>query len=362
MGLLVIGLLMVASASMVISDQRYHYPFYYLNRQIVYSCLGLLCMSVLVHIPIAFWQRCSGYILLLSILLLIFVLIPGIGKISNGSRRWFYLGGISVQASECFKIGWIIYLARYVDRYLSDIRSSLKGFIKPMVLLALSSALLLLEPDFGSTIVIALVVISMLFIAGVRLGPFCVALLGVGLFAFYVALLSPYRVERLTVFLHPWRAAFGSGYQLTQSLMAFGRGGIFGVGLGNGVQKLFYLPEAHTDFLFAVLAEEAGLLGECIVLFLFVILIGRMLWIGREAYRKKNNFSAYLCYGIALTLGIQVLVNMGVNVGLLPTKGLTLPFISYGGSSLLMNSIGVGLILRAAYENRLQATALYEYR
>lgn len=353
LALLTIGLLMVASASMVISDRQYGYPFHYLIRQSVYLVLGLVLAWVVTKIPIKFWKKYSGYLLVLSFLLLLAVLVPGIGKIVNGSRRWINLQFISVQVSEVVKFSAILYLASYLQRYQNQVRYELKGFIKPMALLAFMALLLLLEPDFGAVAVLTITFLVLLFIADVRLWPFCVLFLVVGLVLGAVVIFSPYRLERLTTFLNPWHTQYGAGYQLTQSLIAFGRGGLFGVGLGNSVQKLYYLPEAHTDFLFAVLAEELGLVGELIVITLFTILVVRIFMLAQRARLANNVFSAYAAYGVGLWIGLQTMINMGVNAGILPTKGLTLPFISYGGSSLLVNCVVVGIVLRIAYETAL---------
>ena len=350
LSLLVLGLLMVASASMVISDRQFGYPFHYFIRQLTYLSLGLIVAWIATHIPISVWKRYSRFLFLFSFLLLIVVLVPGIGKVVNGSRRWISLGFISLQASEAIKSVAILYLASYLQRYQDEVREELKGFLKPMVLMAILSSLLLLEPDFGAAVVITMTYMALLFLAGVRLWPFCVLLIFLALVLALLAILSPYRLQRLTTFLNPWHNQFGSGYQLTQSLIAFGRGGLFGVGLGNSVQKLFYLPEAHTDFLFAVLAEELGLVGELLLIALFMLLIGRIVIIGRRAENNSYLFSAYIAYGVAIWLGLQALINIGVSSGVLPTKGLTLPFISYGGSSILINCLVIGIVLRIAFE------------
>ncbi|WP_423063050.1 putative lipid II flippase FtsW [Candidiatus Paracoxiella cheracis] len=350
LALLTIGLLMVASASMVISDQQYGYPFHYFIHESVYLIIGLTLAWVATKIPIKLWKKYSGYLLVLSFLLLIAVLIPGIGKVVNGSRRWLNFGIISLQVSEAVKFSAILYLASYLQRYQNQVRYELKGFIKPMVLLALMAMLLLLEPDFGAVAVLTVTFLVLLFLANVRLWPFCVLFLVVVVALSALAILSPYRLERLTTFLNPWHTQYGSGYQLTQSLIAFGRGGLFGVGLGNSVQKLYYLPEAHTDFLFAVLAEELGLVGELIVVALFTALVIRIFMLARRAQLTNDPFSAYVAYGVGLWIGLQTMINMGVNVGILPTKGLTLPFISYGGSSMLVNCVVIGIVLRIAYE------------
>ncbi|MBW5802363.1 putative lipid II flippase FtsW [Coxiella endosymbiont of Ornithodoros amblus] len=350
LSLLGLGLLMVASASMVISDRQFGYPFHYFIRHLIYLSLGLALAWVASRFPIKVWKTYSGYLFLVGFLLLILILAPVIGKTVNGSRRWIQLWFVSLQVSEVVKFITILYLASFLQRYQSEVQKELKGFLKPMLLVGILSGLLLLEPDFGAAVVITMTCLGLLFLAGVRLWPFCVLLILVAGSLILLAILSPYRLQRLTSFLNPWAHQFGSGYQLTQSLIAFGRGGLFGVGLGNSVQKLFYLPEAHTDFLFAVLSEELGLIGEILLMSLFVLLIGRIILIGRRAENSNQLYSAYLAYGIALWLGLQVIINISITAGVLPTKGLTLPFISYGGSSLLMNCLAIGVILRISYE------------
>lgn len=348
--LIAFGLLMVASTSMVISDKQFGYPFHYLFRQMAFSGIGIAVAVAVVRIPIDIWKRYSPLLLLLSMLLLVAVLIPGIGCVVNGSRRWISFGLISLQVSEVAKLCFILYLASYIARYEDQIQTQFQGFIKPLIILGIVGILLLMEPDFGSLAVLSMTVLMLLFLAGVRLIPFT------GLFALVavamssLAIFSPYRLERLTTFLDPWSNAFGSGYQLTQSLIAFGRGGLFGVGLGNSIQKLFYLPEAHTDFIFAVVAEELGLMGEMFLILLFFIVVYRIFIIGKRAYELKDIYSAFLCYGFGLWLSLQALINIGVNTGLLPTKGLTLPFVSYGGSSLLINCLLIGIVSRIAKE------------
>ncbi len=350
LSLIAFGLLMVASASMVISDRQFDYPFHYLIRQAIYVVLALLLGWAATRVPVETWQKHSATILLIAIGLLIVVLIPGIGRVVNGSRRWIYFGFISLQVSEVAKFAMVLYMASYLQRFQREVVEQLKGFVKPMMLLGLMAVLLLLEPDFGALAVISATVLILLFIAGVRLWPFSVIFAVVVGALGTLAITSPYRLARLTSFLNPWSHQFDSGYQLTQSLIAFGRGGLFGVGLGNSVQKLFYLPEAHTDFLFAVVAEELGLMGELVFLGLFVVLIGRIYFIARRAFQQSQLFAAYVSYGCATWFGMQALINVGVNAGLLPTKGLTLPFISYGGSSMLINCMVIGTLLRISYE------------
>jgi cell division protein FtsW len=348
--LLAIGLLMVASASMVISDRQYHTPFHFLFHQLAYIGLAIFLGIIILRIPLIFWQKISPYLLLASLFLLIIILIPGVGREVNGSMRWVGFGPFGIQISELAKFSIVIYMAGFLVRREEEVRTSFIGFLKPMMLLAVIAILLLLEPDFGALAVIMLTVLSMIFLAGARLSQFILLLLLVAAALAILAVTSPYRLLRLTTFLHPWVNQFSSGYQLTQSLIAFGRGGIFGVGLGNSIQKLFYLPEAHTDFLFAVLAEELGLIGELIIIGLFAALVGRILFIGRLALRTGKKFASYIAYGFSLWLGLQAMINIGVNSGILPTKGLTLPFISYGGTSILFSCMAIAILLRVYHE------------
>ncbi len=341
-----VGLLMVTSSSMAISSREFGSPFYFLWRQSIHFILGLMLALAAVRVNLSWWQRNSTIWLVAAILLLILVLVPGIGRHVNGSVRWIYLGPISIQVSELAKFSVILYLSSYLMRRADEVQTRVMGFMKPMMILVLVAVLLLLEPDFGAMAVIMATALAMMFLAGVRLWQYMVLFLMVAAGLVVLAFSSPYRMARLTAFLHPWANQFDSGYQLTQSLIAFGRGGIFGVGLGDSIQKLFYLPEAHTDFLFAVLAEELGLVGEVAVLILFGVLVGRALWLGRKAYELNEFFSAYLAYGLGLWMAFQAMVNIGVNAGLLPTKGLTLPLMSYGGSSVLINCVVVAVLLR----------------
>lgn len=355
LSLILLGLLMVASASMVISDKQYGYAMHYVFRQGAYVLVGIVLAWAASRVPMALWEQVSGYLLLLGLLLLMLVLIPGIGRVVNGSRRWIHLGFFSFQVSEAMKLVAILYLARYIARFQEQIQTQWMGFLKPMLILGVIVGLLLLEPDFGTSSVIAMTFLALLFIAGVRTGPFLSLFCVVVLMMLLLAFLSPYRMQRLTTFLNPWGHAFSSGYQLTQSLIAFGRGGIFGVGLGNSIQKLFYLPEAHTDFIFAVIAEELGLVGALLLIALYAVLVVRILSLGRRCAQLGLQFEAFLAYGFGLWLAFQSMINMGVNVGLLPTKGLTLPFVSYGGSSLLINCVMIGILLRLSFELSVQS-------
>lgn len=353
-GILGIGLMMVASSSMVISDKMFGEPFYFISRQVIYLLLALLMCSFLIRVPVEKWQEWSPPFLLLSLLLLALVLIPGIGHVVNGSRRWIGIGPIGIQVSEIVKFSIILFLSGYLVRREEEVRSRMRGMLKPLAIIGVIAILLLKEPDFGTVVVIMFTALGMLFLAGVRVLQFALLLIGAAVILALLAVSSPYRLERLTTFLNPWADPYSSGYQLTQSLIAFGRGGWFGVGLGNSVQKLFYLPEAHTDFLFAVLAEELGLVGEFVVIGLFCLLVGRALWIGRAAYQYKSYFAAYTAFGIGFLLAMQFIINIGVNTGFFPTKGLTLPLMSYGGSSLVMNCIILTVLMRIDYETRLR--------
>ncbi len=354
LALLFLGLIMVASASIGISERGYGTPFHYIIRQICYVGLGGFCSFIILRIHSDYWQRYGGYLMLLTLLLLVIVLIPGLGREINGSRRWLGIGPLGFQISELAKFTVIIYLAGYLVRRGDEVRSQVVGFLKPMLLLGIVSCLLLLEPDFGATAVMMMTALLVLFIAGVPLRHYLALICVVGAGMGGLAVSSPYRLARLTSFLNPWVQQYASGYQLTQSLIAFGRGGWLGVGLGNSVQKLFYLPEAHTDFLFAVLAEELGLIGEAVVVGLFALLITRIFMIARRAHRLGKDFAAYLGYGFGIWIGLQVFINIGVNSGMLPTKGLTLPLMSYGGSSLLVMLMALAMILRIDYECRLE--------
>jgi cell division protein FtsW len=346
------GLLMVTSASMVISDRNYNYPFHFLLHQGAYLLLGASFGMLAFRFRLEQWQVIGNYLFIGCLILLILVLLPGIGHKVNGSTRWIGLGALTIQVSELTKFSVILYLAGYLVRKDKEIKTRWIGFVKPLALLGIISFLLLLEPDFGATSVILATALGMMFLANIRLSQFIALFAVIAFVLALIAISSPYRLQRITTFLHPWENAFDSGYQLTQSLIAFGRGGFIGVGLGNSIQKLFYLPEAQTDFLFAVVAEELGFLGEAIVIALFVILVGRALRIGKLAFLQEKPYEAYVAFGFALWLGIQSIINIGVNEGLLPTKGLTLPLMSYGGNSLLINCMVLAILLRISHDCR----------
>jgi len=352
-GIILMGLLMVTSASINVSDQQLHQPFYYFFRQIVFLFGGIFLGTLVVQFEIETWEHQSWLLLISALLALTLVLVPGIGRSVNGSMRWIGFHGMGFQVSEFAKLAIIIYMAGYLWRHHQEIKTRLSGFLKPMFILAIVSLLLLREPDFGALVVITVTTMGLMFLAGMQLRHFIV-LFGTAVLALSViAISAPYRLLRLTSFMDPWANPFGSGYQLTQSLIAFGRGGWFGVGIGKSVQKLFYLPEAHTDFLFAVIAEELGLVGTLCLITLFSLLVLRIFTIGRRAQELGQHFAGFLAYGFALWVAIQFIVSIGVNSGILPTKGLTLPFMSYGGSSLLIHCVMIALVLRIDYENRL---------
>lgn len=351
--LLTMGLLMVASSSIALGQKLFGQPFYFFLHQAASMTLGLLLATLVFLLPIKLWYRLSGLLLLCAIFLLVLVLVPGMGRVVNGSARWLHFGVGSFQVSEFAKLAIVMYVSSYVVRHQEDIKHTISGFIRPMLVLSVVGALLVLEPDFGTCVVILSTALAMLFLAGVPLWQYMVLLLVVAGTLGFVAISAPYRLERLTSFLDPWAVPFDSGYQLTQALIAFGRGEWFGVGLGSSVQKLFYLPESHTDFVFAVLAEEWGFMGALAMLALYVLFVWRGMMIGYAAEQRQDRFAAFLSYGISLWVGLQTLVNIGVNIGVLPTKGLTLPFLSYGGNSILVLCMSLGLLARIDYENRL---------
>lgn len=347
-----VGFVIVSSASMDVAQRTYDNEFYFIIRHFLYLILASGVGFMIFQVPLATWQRSGGLLLMLSYLLLVLVLVPGIGRTVNGSTRWIPLGLFSMQVSEVAKICVMCYVSGYLVRRHDEVRSSFWGFIKPVLVLSFMVMLLLLEPDFGAVVVIMATVFILLFLAGVRFLQYMVVVVGSVGAAAMMVLSSEYRMKRLLAYVDPWADQYSSGYQLVQSLIAFGRGDIFGVGLGNSVQKLFYLPEAHTDFVFAVLAEEFGLVGCFFVVLAFLALVLSGLFIGRRAERMGHLFGAYLAYGISVMLGLQSMINIGVASGLLPTKGLTLPLVSYGGSSLIISGVAVALLLRVDYEMR----------
>ncbi len=348
--LLGLGLVMVASASIGIADSKTSTPFYYLYRQLTAAAIGLAAAFFVFKIRLVYWEKSGMILLALSFAMVILVLVPGIGKTVNGSTRWIPVGFLNMQVSEIVKLFLMIYVAGYLVRHGEQVRSSLWGFLKPMIMVGLVCLFLLLEPDFGASVVIMVTVLGMTFLAGVRFTQFVAVMSLLGSAAALLVVMSPYRMQRLTAFVNPWVDPYDSGFQLTQSLIAIGSGSWTGAGLGASVQKLFYLPEAYTDFLFAILAEELGLIGVVVVIGLYAALVFRAFIIARKAEICGNRFASYLSYGIGIWLGLQAFINIGVNMGVLPTKGLTLPLMSYGGSSLIVVCISIGLLMRISYE------------
>ncbi|WP_150137245.1 cell division protein FtsW [Candidatus Enterovibrio altilux] len=357
LGLMLIGLIMVTSASIPVSSRLVDQPFHFAIRQGVYLVGALIFAGIAMQIPLVCWQQLSIPMLLISLFLLVAVLV--IGHSVNGAMRWLRLGIINLQPAEVAKLSLFLFIAGYLVRRHGEVRESFYGFLKPLVVLIIIAVLLLAQPDFGSVIVMFITTIGMLFIAGAKLWQFGVLLFsGLGLVGLLI-ITEPYRVRRVTSFLDPWQDPFGSGYQLTQSLMAFGRGDWWGQGLGNSIQKLEYLPEAHTDFVVAVLAEELGLVGVTVVLLMVFALVFRALFIGKRCFEMNQLFGGFLAFGIGIWFAFQALVNVGAAAGIMPTKGLTLPFISYGGSSLFIMSTAVALLLRIDYEYRLETSQVH---
>jgi len=345
-----LGVIMVASSSIAIADGQHVGPFYYVTRHIVFLGLGVALGILMTRIELEWLERNAFVLLLLAIILLLLVFVPGLGLRVNGARRWIRLGFAGFQSVEAVKLMFIVYLASYLVRHRDNVQMSMFGVIKPLGVALILVGLLLMQPDFGSAALIIAVTVGMVWLGGARMrNLFYLAIPAMPAIA-WAAMTSDYRVKRLTSFLNPWAHPFDDGFQLTQALIAIGRGEWLGVGLGGSVQKLFYLPEAHTDFILAVIAEELGLAGILLVLVLFAALVGRALMLGLRAIERGQRFAGYCACGIGLWLGLQTLVSIGVNLGVLPTKGLTLPLISSGGSSVLMTCAAVGLLLRISFE------------
>lgn len=350
LGLASFGVVMVASASIDFAAQVYGDPWYFVKRHIIFLVLALIAGFLVFNVPVPLWNRWSILLLLAGVGLLIAVLIPGVGKTVNGAQRWFSLGPISVQASEVAKFCFIIFFASFLARSTSEFQERWSAFFKLIIILGLFVVLLLLEPDFGSAVVLCTTAGAMMFMAGVPIIRFILLTLTGVIGLAMLAVFSPYRWQRLVTFLDPWADQFSSGYQLVQSLIAFGRGEWSGLGLGNSVQKLFFLPEAHTDFIFAIIAEEFGLLGATVLVFAFSVLVWRIVQMARLASRLQQPFTAFTSIGIGVIFAAQAFINMGVASGLLPTKGLTLPFVSAGGSSLIVSCCLMALLLRMRME------------
>ncbi len=353
LGLMLTGLVMVTSASFPISARLTDQPFHFMFRHAIFLLLALGVSSVILQIPMKRWFQHSMYLLGLSFFLLVVVL--AVGKSVNGASRWIPLGLFNLQPAEVAKLSLFIFMAGYLVRKQDEVRKTFfGGFAKPIMVFGAFAVLLLGQPDLGTVVVMLVTLFGMLFIAGAKLSQF-IALMVAGIAAVVgLIVIEPYRVRRVTSFWEPWNDPFGSGYQLTQSLMAFGRGDWMGQGLGNSIQKLEYLPEAHTDFVFAVLAEELGFVGVTLVLMLIFSLVLKAILIGKKAFEHDQVFSGYLAFGIGIWFAFQTLVNVGAASGIVPTKGLTLPLISYGGSSLIVMSVAVSMLLRIDHECRMQ--------
>ncbi|WP_284207139.1 cell division protein FtsW [Thalassotalea eurytherma] len=348
-----IGLIMVASSSMPVAERLFDNPFHFVVRHGVYICLSIFIGALALMVPMSEWQKYSGYMLLAAIVLLVVVLVAG--RTVNGSQRWIVLGPITIQAAEPAKLFFFAYLAAYLVRRREEVMENIKGFAKPLIVFGLLAFLLLMQPDLGTVIVMFVTTFGLLFLAGAKLWQF-IAIAAVGVMAITaLAVFEEYRWRRITSFLDPWADPFGSGYQLTQSLMAYGRGELTGQGLGNSIQKLEYLPEAHTDFVMAVLAEEFGFIGVAIVLFLSLWLVFKALYLGRKAISKEKYFEGFFAFSIGIWMSFQTAVNIGASAGIVPTKGLTMPLISYGGSSMIIMTLAFVVLIRIDHEIRLQS-------
>lgn len=348
--LLGMGYVLVVSASLHLGMKLSGNSMYYPMRQLIHIVAGLIVGFGVVLTPLKVWERNGAVLFLFGLFMLTLVLIPGIGIRVNGSSRWISLMGVRIQASEVMKLVSIVYIAGYVDRHKKTVQTAAFSLVKPLMVFAIACALLLLEPDFGSTVVILTIAMGVMYLAGARLGQFVLLMSLVGFLGWQLIYSSPYRMARVTSFANPWADAQDKGFQLVQALIAFGRGEVYGVGLGSGVQKIFYLPEAHTDFLFSVLAEELGLVGVLSIILLFGSFIFRAFAIGAKAEEVGLRFAAFIAYGLGIWFGFQAFINMGVNMGMLPTKGLTLPLMSYGGGSMIVMCAAVALLFRVHSE------------
>ncbi|WP_404401447.1 putative lipid II flippase FtsW [Idiomarina seosinensis] len=350
--LLLLGFIMVTSASLPAAEKLTGNSFHFAIRHLTYVMLGLLLMLSALAIPVAKWEQHSGKLLLLGLGLLVLVLL--VGHTVNGAQRWIKVGPFSIQVAELTKLFFYIYLASYLSRREDELREAKKGFIKPLILLFIASLLLLAQPDFGTLVVLAATTVAMMFLAGAPLWQFFAVFITCVLALIGAIIAEPYRMQRILTFMEPEKDPFGAGYQLMQSLIAFGQGEVNGLGLGNSIQKLQYLPEAHTDFIMSVIAEELGFVGVVSVIALILLLVSRALVIGRRCLFAEQRYSGYLAYGIAIWFSLQAFVNIGAASGALPTKGLTLPLVSYGGTSILVSSLAVGLLLRIDHERRMK--------
>ena len=353
--LLLIGMVMVYSSSIAIAEASRmagNNPAHYLLRHAVFLAVGLVAAICAFQIPLTVWQQLAPWLFVAGCVMLMLVLVPGIGREVNGARRWFSLGVINLQPSELMKFFAVLYAADYTVRKMPHMQDLKKAFLPMAGAMVVVGVLLLKEPDFGAFVVIIAIAIGILFLGGMQARLFAILIVVLMLAFAVMIIVSPYRRDRIFGFMDPWADAFGRGYQLSHALIAFGRGELFGVGLGASVEKLFYLPEAHTDFLLAVIAEELGFTGVVLVVVLFGLVVQRAFMIGRQSVALDRLYPALVAQGVGIWVGVQGFINMGVNMGLLPTKGLTLPFMSYGGSGILCNSVALAVLLRVDWENR----------
>ncbi|HMK13442.1 MAG TPA: putative lipid II flippase FtsW [Burkholderiales bacterium] len=353
LSLLCLGLVMVYSASIAIAEAgKWHQPTYFLMRHALFLGISIALAAIAFQLPMHLWQRMSPYLFLLGAGLLVLVLIPGVGREVNGSQRWLPLVFVNLQPSEFMKLLVVIYAADYTVRKAAYMHSFRKGFLPMLLVMLLIGGLLLREPDFGAFAVITAIAMAILFLGGMNWKLFAGLIVMLVIGFLLLIWTSPYRMQRIIGFMDPWADPYGNGYQLSHALIAFGRGEWLGVGLGGSVEKLLYLPEAYTDFLLAVIAEELGFAGVIVVIVLFAWLVMRAFAIGRQAAYMERYFSALVAQGVGVWLAVQAIINIGVNMGVLPTKGLTLPLMSFGGSGLVANCIAIALLLRVDWENR----------
>lgn len=351
--LLLIGLIAVTSASIPVGTRLFNDSFYFAKRDAIYVVLSIFACYTVLNIPTSFWEKYYGYVFWFAVILLLLVLIPGIGTRINGARRWIPMVFFNFQPAEFAKLALTCFLASYFTRRYDEVRSRKLSGLKPMIVMGVFGALLLLQPDLGSTVVLFVITAGMLWIVGANGWQFFALWASGVLLLLWLAISSAYRLKRLTGFMDPFKDPYGTGFQLSNSLMAFGRGEFTGEGLGNSIQKLEYLPEAHTDFVMAVVGEEFGLIGIVFIISLLALLIFRAMKIGREALQMEQRFKGFFAFGISFWIFFQGFVNLGMALGLLPTKGLTFPLVSYGGSSLIIMSVSVGILLRIDHENRM---------
>nr|WP_232364387.1 putative lipid II flippase FtsW [Francisella tularensis] len=358
LGLLTFGWVMVTSASMIVALDDYNNPYFYSIRQGFFAIIAIFLFLLALLVPTKNYEKNYNAFFFVMLIVLVAVLVPGIGKSVNGARRWIPLLIINIQVAELAKLLAIIFFSGYIAENLKKMANFKEGILRPITLLGCIAILLLMQPDFGSTVVISICVMGMLFVAGNKVRWYGLLLGTMVMMAAMLVIISPYRMHRITGFLHPWENANGSGYQLVQALISFGRGGWFGDGFGNGIQKQFFLPEAHTDFITSVIAEELGVVGLMVLLAVYLFIVFRAMSIAKMAFELNRYYQAFLAYGVGFWIAFQVFVNIGVNTGLLPTKGLTLPLISYGGSSLLIMCYTLSVLVRVDFENKLLADTI----